>query len=562
MSKARLLTRASLVVILALAAMGSATAADWEEMSSGTGENLCAVWGLVASEDVFAVGEAGTVLHYDEGSWGPLNPGTDSALYGVWGSSATDVYMVGQAGLILNYDGFTWTSLYSGEGTPLKDVTGTSASDVYAVGADGLALHYDGDSWTDTGTGTEETLNGAWAGPSGKVFAAGTSGTLLDYDGTWHQSIYEYPTHDFLGVSGASLDFFFAVGQETPTKGLALFGAGGAWSGRPMTIPTCGPLYGVWASPEDEAFAVGDGGAILHYKDDTWSSMGGVVSPVSIGAGNAEAGPGEQDDVRISLHNESIEATRIDFTLSFDQSVLQQPEETDISAPLFDSVTADVTQAGEVSVTATAVSAIVIGEGQAIAFVTFTVQPDPSTLASELTITGEQVLDAVGDPIPTTPWAPGAFAVLWKVVPQDPEVSTGEYLHFTINVDLLTPTWSLTSAPSNGQINPSNGIYRAGGVGATVDEVMATAGSRPATTTVTVSTTPRPPGTVGPPTSMDVDGGGLSLADVIHMLKFVVGVEIPTPEQVEAGDFDVNGAVGLGDVINALRIVVGLPPIL
>ncbi len=147
----------------------------------------------------------------------------------------------------------------------------------------------------------------------------------------------------------------------------------------------------------------------------------------------------------------------------------------------------------------------------------------------------------------------------WGIAPADPEVSVGEYLHFSTSSG-TGALWSFVSSESGGSIQQDNGLYQAGGTPGD-DVVMGSVGGEPKTTTVTVTASPRRPGVVGPATSMDVNGNGLGMSDVILMLKFVVGVDTPTAEQVEAGDFDLDGGIGLSDVTNALRIVVGLEPI-
>ena len=52
------------------------------------------------------------------------------------------------------------------------------------------------------------------------------------------------------------------------------------------------------------------------------------------------------------------------------------------------------------------------------------------------------------------------------------------------------------------------------------------------------------------------------IGDVILILRYVVMLDTPTPEQAAAADFNLTGAPDIGDVVNALRIVVGLPPVL
>ena len=52
------------------------------------------VWGS-SNSDVFAVGDGGTILHYDGSTWTTMNSGTNYSLTGVWGSTSSDVFAVG-----------------------------------------------------------------------------------------------------------------------------------------------------------------------------------------------------------------------------------------------------------------------------------------------------------------------------------------------------------------------------------------------------------------------------------------------------------------------------------
>jgi len=114
---------------------------------------------------------------------------------------------------------------------------------------------------------------------------------------------------------------------------------------------------------------------------------------------------------------------------------------------------------------------------------------------------------------------------------------------------------------SGASIDASNGVYRAGATGDREDFVEASIAGGTAATLIEVSDSPRAPGVVGPPTCMDVDGGGVGIGDVILMLKDVVGLEYLEEDQEWAADFNSDWGVNLADVINALRAVVGLAPI-
>ena len=73
-------------------------------MTSGTKYPLNGVWGS-SSTDVFAVGDEGTILHYDGSTWSPMESGLKKVLNAVWGTSGTDVFVAGDGGTILHYDG-------------------------------------------------------------------------------------------------------------------------------------------------------------------------------------------------------------------------------------------------------------------------------------------------------------------------------------------------------------------------------------------------------------------------------------------------------------------------
>ena len=68
------------------------------------GNPLGDVWGSGPS-DVFAVGDVGTIVHYDGTGWSVMSSGTHRCLAGVWGSSASDVFVVGSYGTILHHGG-------------------------------------------------------------------------------------------------------------------------------------------------------------------------------------------------------------------------------------------------------------------------------------------------------------------------------------------------------------------------------------------------------------------------------------------------------------------------
>lgn len=92
----------------------------------------------------------------------PLPAGTPQLL-GVWGASASDVFAVGDMGTIIHYDGQSWTKMASNTSATIRDVWGTSGSNVYAVDQAWQIHHYDGSTWSSVNSwATNQWLLGVW----------------------------------------------------------------------------------------------------------------------------------------------------------------------------------------------------------------------------------------------------------------------------------------------------------------------------------------------------------------------------------------------------------------
>jgi len=238
--------------------------ANWAAQSSGTSTTLFGVWGA-SGTDVFAVGDTGTILHYDGTRWTAQISGTAGALYAVWGTSGNDVFAVGGGGgPILHYNGVSWEAQTSGMTDSLYAIWGTSGTNVFAVGYSGTILHYDGTGWTPQISETTSWLRGVWGAGGSDVFAVGFGGTILHYNGeTWAQQT-SGTASPFYGVWGASGTDVFAVGN-----GDSIFHYNGTnWTGQSTGVVE--PQLGVWGANGSDVFAVGNSGTILHYNGTGW----------------------------------------------------------------------------------------------------------------------------------------------------------------------------------------------------------------------------------------------------------------------------------------------------
>lgn len=118
----------------------------WEEdpITGLYTQNFNGVFGL-ADDNVWVVGQEGTVLHWDGTSWTQINVNQTVTLWGVWGDTTSGkVFIVGNSGIALTGDVAGFKKLPTGTDANLYGVYGTSDENVWAVGNRGQILRYNG----------------------------------------------------------------------------------------------------------------------------------------------------------------------------------------------------------------------------------------------------------------------------------------------------------------------------------------------------------------------------------------------------------------------------------
>lgn len=292
--------------------------AGWIPMASPRGDDFYDVFGS-DSAYVFAVGDADSILFYDQISWRPVAPNPSGHLDAIWatlcplgaatsgargsfaahcsntyfagagglvtrytlfntyeamtdvltlanvrgihGRSSGDLYAVGDGGTVLRNDGTAWTLSPTGLTEALNDVFVASPLEVFVVGDVGLVLRGADDAWTPLTSGTTSNLRGVWADFATRAFAVGDAGTILHFDGVdWNPEAA--PVADYADVWGFASGEVVAVGSG----GVIAENETGDWS--TMTSPVGTGLRGVWGTSLSNAFAVGDAGVILHLGND------------------------------------------------------------------------------------------------------------------------------------------------------------------------------------------------------------------------------------------------------------------------------------------------------
>jgi hypothetical protein len=214
---------------------------SWTTIDSGVDRNLWGVWGA-SPDDVWAVGGNGmedgqaTIIRFDGSTWSPVTMPTLErprvfAWFKVWGTSASDVWIVGQRGAVVHWDGSALTEHLVGADQDLISLWGTGPDNVVAIGGrgNGIVAAWDGTSWRSESLAPLLGLNGIWMRDDGKAHVVGLRGTtaILDVATFDYEEIYAdtmLDLHAIYAVGGSPL---VAVGGSlaspaAPYRGVAV----------------------------------------------------------------------------------------------------------------------------------------------------------------------------------------------------------------------------------------------------------------------------------------------------------------------------------------------------
>jgi hypothetical protein len=263
-------------------------------MTSGTTANLHDVW-RIDDENVMAVGDNGTILHYDGTSWTIMNSGTTNDLFAVWGCGMKNVFAAGDAGTMLLFDGSNWSEMESGTSEPITALWSSDGSISCSTGwvtafalvgsVPGSVLMYD--YWTEP--------NAVW-----RSYPSESSEEFLDIKG-FHEfysgqfrlvavgrdgTVYFYEWHDWYETSTGITDDLFAVFGESPDHLFAVADNGNVYqntkkwmedppsrSWRQVASLGGGRLLDIAARSYNDIFIVGENGRIIHYDRREFTEM-------------------------------------------------------------------------------------------------------------------------------------------------------------------------------------------------------------------------------------------------------------------------------------------------
>ncbi|MEM7675333.1 MAG: hypothetical protein AAF449_04940 [Myxococcota bacterium] len=193
------------------------TGQGWTATATITDQDLWGVWGANPN-DVWAVGGNGreegqaTLLRFDGASWRRVEVPALSrsgvfAFFKVWGTSADNVYVVGQRGAVLRWNGTELTEVLVGTSRDLIALWGTGPESIVIVGgrANGQVVTWDGSQWRTTLLALRPGLNGVWMNDPKVAHLVGLNGSILRFDVDTEEVIDDSPPEvglDFHAVFG------------------------------------------------------------------------------------------------------------------------------------------------------------------------------------------------------------------------------------------------------------------------------------------------------------------------------------------------------------------------
>ena len=213
---------------------------------------LKGVWAGKSGE-VVAVGNDGVVARLKDGKWSTLDHGQDvDLLNDVSGVSSDDLWAVGRDGILLHISEDEAQLHPASNAYPtFWGVEMLAPNNAYAVGLGGTVAKFDGMDWKQTAQPTQNSTY--WTGLAGSgqtLIAVGQFGAIGHVLGNIVQPIASPTNMNLNDIHTADGVTFYAVGNfGTVLKG----GVDGMVL---ESVPTSANLYGVWVHASDSVYVV------------------------------------------------------------------------------------------------------------------------------------------------------------------------------------------------------------------------------------------------------------------------------------------------------------------
>jgi hypothetical protein len=212
---------------------------------------------------------------------------TSRAIRSVWAISPSDIWAVGAAATVLHYDGTSWTATPAANiplttATQLNSVWASASNDVWAVGSAGKIIHYDGSKWALSASGAQRDLrsisgvNGQSIWAVGLAASATMPGEFWRWNGSTWTAITPVGNGNLYTVLAVNSSFVLGGGGSNASGILWAFDGVGKFTD--YSTSAIVEVYGLWAASPTRAVAVGAVGEILRFDGATWKLNNNNIS--------------------------------------------------------------------------------------------------------------------------------------------------------------------------------------------------------------------------------------------------------------------------------------------
>jgi photosystem II stability/assembly factor-like uncharacterized protein len=274
----------TLILLIALCIFAVPRSIARVQASSATTRNLNGLV-MLSSSNGWAVGDGGTVLHFDGMSWSLIPSSTSLDLFGISFGSPNSLSpnagfavggSAGNAAAIYRNE-VTWASAMTGLTSPgaqrLSSAFVNSASDVWAVDSvSGAFWHWSGTfglggGWTMVSSAVAG-LNSVWMVNTAEGWAVGVGGVIYHYAaGGW--TLYT--------TVGTTLNSVFMLtaneGWAAGNQGVIYHYFSGSWTGPISPSPTNRDLKSIFMLSQSEGWTVGASATVLHFSSGVWTAL-------------------------------------------------------------------------------------------------------------------------------------------------------------------------------------------------------------------------------------------------------------------------------------------------
>ncbi len=226
-------------------------------------------------DEVYAFGEAGTVLRWMGTSWqqvavaAPMHAGSDF-VGAAWAeaSNAIDgrwLVVAGEGGGVTSEDAVLWSDMTTQPIAGLTALVADDSGDLWATGRDGLLMVRQSDGiWTSVATGTTYDLHGLTQGTDGSMWVVGEAGfvAMRDADGT--MNVVAVPAFSDL-ISVHTEETVTVIGGK---GGTLLKRSGEEMAFVPWTIGTTTDVRAITRGGDDALWLAGGFGQLFRSEDD------------------------------------------------------------------------------------------------------------------------------------------------------------------------------------------------------------------------------------------------------------------------------------------------------